>query len=60
MNVRQTRVLENLIRNAINVVILMFYDVGASQASQCRDNRTAGKAPNTNFEITLKLLRDLK
>jgi hypothetical protein len=36
------------------------YDVGASQVSQRGDNRTAGKAPSTNFEITLKLLRNLK
>jgi hypothetical protein len=30
------------------------------QASQRGDNRIDGKVPSTNFEVTLKLLHDLK
>jgi hypothetical protein len=38
------------------------YDAGASPTSSepAWRQRTAGKAPNTNFEITLKLFHDLK
>jgi hypothetical protein len=38
----------------------MSSDAGASQVSQRGDNQKDGKAPSTNFEITLKLFRDLK
>jgi hypothetical protein len=46
--------------NIGNKGYMRYIDAGASQASQRRDNQTAGKVPNTNFEITLKLLCDLK
>jgi hypothetical protein len=38
------------------------YDAGASPTSSepARKQKTAGQVPNTNFEITLKLMRNLK